>query len=222
MKASSSVGKITSIEKPEKLMISLLKNLWAYFSFDAPNFHEPKQPSQPAAVLPPVEIHKANPSSAQNADELQKEIRAQRKFSLAEAIGREGGSFMKGESTIPRPLRAIAQINQFIISHLANPTGALSTTLQNWASQDIRVSRQLDTPLIALAQIIESILAEPTTFYEFARQVAIAQSTLTGDRPYFQQPNSPPHPEADYAHHTIRTELATLLQALQADLQPQP
>ena len=145
---------------------------------------------------------------------LEREIRMERKFSLAEAIGREGGSFMKGESTIPRPLRAIAQINQFITTHLGDPTGALSTTLQTWACHDIRLSRQLDTPLVALDQIVTGLILEPTTFCEFARQVAIAQSKLTGDRPYFQLLDQPPHPDADYTHASIRAELTDLQQHL--------
>ncbi|MGC1310588.1 MAG: hypothetical protein WA885_25440 [Phormidesmis sp.] len=157
------------------------------------------------------------PSTGLSAN-LQTEIRAERKFSLAEAIGREGGSFMKGESTIPRPLRAVTEINQFITNHLSNPTSALSTTLQAWASSDIRVSRQLDTPLIALAQIIESIITQPSILYEFARQVAIAHSKLTGDRPCFQPPGQCPHPEATYSHESIQLELASLLQELQQKL----
>ena len=146
---------------------------------------------------------------------IEREIRAQRKFSLAEAIGREGGDFMKGESAIPRPLRAIAAINRFIAAHLPDSNGALSTTLQSWAKEDIRVSRHLDTPLTALAQILESLLNEPTTFQEFFRQVAIAQSKLTGDRPYFQKVGQPPHPDAQYSHKTVKSQLKSLLQSLQ-------
>lgn len=147
---------------------------------------------------------------------LQKEILANRNFSLAEAIGREGGSFMKGESAIPRPLRALTQINQFITTHIKEPTGTLSTTLRQWASTDLRVSRQLDTPLVALAQIIENLLSDPTTFCEFFRQVAIAESQLTGDRPYFQPLGQTPHPDAPHTHDNIRQQLGALLQTLKA------
>ena len=143
---------------------------------------------------------------------LQKEILANRNFSLAEAIGREGGSFMKGESAVPRPVRANNAIKQFLDSQLIDTSSAFATTLFTWAKADIRVSRQLDTPLVALAQILESLLSEPTTFYEFYRQVAIAQATITGDRPHFQQPGEPPHPEADYSHKLIRTQLLELLE----------
>ncbi len=126
---------------------------------------------------------------------------------------------MKGESAIPRPLRATTRISQFITTHAHEPTGAFATALFTWASTDIRVSRQLDTPLIALHQIIHSLLSDPTTFCEFARQVAIAQSKITGDRPYFQQYKQPAHPEAEQTHQTIRTELTELLTHLS---QPEP
>lgn len=156
-----------------------------------------------------------NPKPRTLPQNLEQEIRAQRKFSLAEVISREGGNFMKGESAIPRPLQAATEINQFIATHLPNPTGALSTTLQSWAKEDIRVSRHLDTPLIALAQIIKSLLSEPTTFQEFFRQLAIAQSHLTGDRPHFQKAGQAPHPDADYACGSVRSQLKALLQKIE-------
>lgn len=149
-----------------------------------------------------------------DAESIEAEIRATRKFSLADAIGKEGGSFLRSGSTIPRPLQAANVITHFIQTHTTEPTGAFSTTLQAWSCQDIRLSQQLDNPLNALASIIESLLGEPTSFYEFARQIAIAQSQLTGDRPYFQRPNQPPHPDADYTHDAIQSELRHLQQQL--------
>ncbi|MFK8184677.1 MAG: hypothetical protein AB8B99_15005 [Phormidesmis sp.] len=149
-----------------------------------------------------------------DAEAVEAEIRASRKFSLADAIGKEGGSFLRSGSTIPRPLQAANIITHFIQSHTSEPTGPFSTTLQLWSCQDIRLSRQLDKPLSALAEIIASLLDESTTFYEFARQIAIAHSNLTGDRPYFQAPNQPPHPDADYTHDAIRAELIRLQQQL--------
>ena len=193
----------------------LLRRLLAFISFTSPHLDDSSQQSSPSRQ--PTKAAVANSSSSA----IQREIRQQRKFSLAEAIGREGGSFMKGESTIPRPLRAIAKINQFITTYLPDPTNALSTTLQAWARDDVRVSRQLDTPLVALAQIIDSVLSEPTTLCEFARQVAIAHSQLTGEnvvfpreiRPHAQRLNQPPL-EATYTYTAIKSELSTLLDRL--------
>ena len=152
-------------------------------------------------------------------ESITKEIRASRQFSIAEAIGREGGSFLKGESSIPRPVRAAAAVQQFINTHSIQPTGVLSTTLCTWVCNDIRLSRQLDTPLVALLQVVDSLLLGSTAFVEFGRQVAIAHSKETGDRPYFQAINQPPHPDAHYSHHRIKTELAQLQTILQAHLE---
>lgn len=152
--------------------------------------------------------------SSLDAEAIESEIRLTRKFSLADAIGKEGGSFLRSDSTIPRPLQAANIISHFIQTHAKEPAGAFSATLQTWSCNDIRFSRQLDTPLQALSEVIDSLLSEATTFYEFARQVAIAQGQLTGSRPYFQQPNQPPHPEADYTHDHIQAELKYLQQQL--------
>jgi hypothetical protein len=182
-------------------MPSFLRQLLTYLGFypRSPSGTCSQSPSQATAISPVT----------QQTDALQYEIRAQRKFSLAEAIGREGGSFMKGESLIPRPLRATTAINQFIVAHLKDPTSALSVTLQAWAKDDIRLARQLDSPLVALTQIIEGILNEPTTLGEFARQVAIAHSQLTGDQAIFAK---------DTTHEPIKADLLVLL----AQLQQQP
>ncbi len=175
---------------------------WLSKHFPQPKKTSARQPKQ-EKIAPPIDASSSN-------HDLQREIRAERKFSLAEAIGREGGTFMKGESAVPRPLRAANAIKQFITAHSSDPTGALATELYLWSIADIRVSRQLDTPLVALSQIIEGLLCEPTTFYDFARRVAIAHSKLTGDRPKFQQPNQPPPPDAGYTHSSIKQYLSDI------------
>ncbi len=179
-------------------MPSFFQQLLAYLGFNS-------RPARSSRSQPPSSCATALPVSPLT-DALQAEIRAQRKFSLAEAIGREGGSFMKGESLVPRPLRATTTLNQFIVAHLKDPTGALSTTLQAWAKDDIRLTRQLDTPLVALTQLTENLLDEPIIFAEFARQVAIAHSQLTGERAIFAQ---------EITHDPIRDELLSLLAQLQ-------
>ena len=175
------------------------------------------QPPSPPAKYKLTQTKSANTQTSRAA-ELTREIRSQRKFTLAEAISRESGSFMKGESAIPRPLRAATEISQFITAR-ASQNSPVSTTLQHWAKEDIRVARHLDSPLIALSQIIQSILEEPITFQEFFRQIAIAQSQISGDRPYFQQPGQPPHPNAAYCHQSVKQQLLDLQHKLQQELE---
>ena len=143
---------------------------------------------------------------------LQRDIRAERKFSLSEAIGREGGSFLKGsQAMVPRPLRALAVINGFIEGHLEDANGALQPCLKRWIKTDVRVGKYLDEPLLALRSLITEILQQPQVLYEFARQVAVEWGEMNGERPYFQKPGAEPHPEVAYSHERIQTMLTALL-----------
>lgn len=181
------------------------------------------QPSEslPEAKTASSELSFPKEIESDATSEIEKEIRSGRKFSIAEAIGREGGGFMKGESAIPRPLKAANEVKQFITTYSGKSTGVLADELYAWTIADIRFGAQLDTPLVAIALTVNSLLKESAMFYEFARQVAIAQAKLTGDRPYFQQPGRLPHPESDYPHHAIRQYLLDISTALcSADVSP--
>ncbi len=200
-------------------MFSLLDRLVGWFAKYLPERYRPAQQPEKSVESIANSVPKPLSNGKLGTEEIEREIRAGRKFSLAEAIGREGGGFMKGESAIPRPLRAANEIKQFITTFSPDPAGVLASELTLWATSDAGVSRQLDTPLVALAQIVDSLLAEPTVFYEFARRVAIAQSKLTGDRPYFQQLDQPAHPDADYTHHNIRQYLLDISNYLRDSLE---
>lgn len=151
--------------------------------------------------------------------DLQQEIRRGRKFSLGEAIGREGSSFLKGsQDMVPRPLRALAMINGFIDRHLRDTDGALLLCLKRWVKADVRIGKYLDQPLMALRMIVVELLEQPHTLYEFARQVAVECGRMSGERPYFQQPGANPHPEAVYCHASIRAQLSGLLAAIHRGL----
>ena len=155
------------------------------------------------------------PSENSLPSELEREVRAGRKFSLGEAIGREGGSFLKGsQEMVPRPLRALAIINGFIDQHLSDPHGALQPCLKRWIKTDMRVGQYLDTPLVALHRVLIEIIQQPETLYEFARQVAVESGNLNGERPYFQKPGTAAPTDAAYSHKSIQESLTGLLAQL--------
>ena len=141
---------------------------------------------------------------------LQQDILDSRPFSLAEAIGREGGTFLKGESTVPKLVQVITAINTFIARHLRDPEAALQTILHQWVNGDPRVSQYKETPLVALEQILQSIITNPHLLYELVRQVDIKWGQMYGERPYFQQPGQPPHPDDKYTHQSVRQDLIDL------------
>ncbi len=72
-----------------------------------------------------------------------------RRFTIAEAIGRQGGSFLKGESPVPKLVQAIAEINGFINQNLSDSSGALQAVLYVWVKTDSRIGQYLNSPLVA-------------------------------------------------------------------------
>ncbi|MEM9903739.1 MAG: hypothetical protein AAF921_01780 [Cyanobacteria bacterium P01_D01_bin.44] len=178
--------------------------------------HDLPQPAQ--AIFDRVEERGAAQAPSQSKDDFEtflgEVLRRDRKFSLAEAIGREGASFLKGESTIPRPLRAIAHINLLIAEHLQDSQGALEPVLKIWVKTDVRVSQHLDEPCTALCKILTSILDSEEILFEFSRQVNVRWGEIYDERPHFQKLGQPPHPQTAYAHATVRKTLLTLLTAL--------
>ena len=147
---------------------------------------------------------------------IQREILAGRKFSLAEAIGREGGDFLKGESPVPKLVQATTEINTFIAINLQDSSGALQAVLQTWISTDeAGVSQNLDSPLQALKQMLDKILDNSELLYELVRQVDFQWGKMYDERPYFQSPGQPPHPDDEYTHESVEEKLKTLLNKLE-------
>lgn len=152
------------------------------------------------------------PSDKSLPVDLQREIRLGRKFSLTEAIGREGGGFLKGsQAAIPRPLRAVAAIHHWLDQNLSDPNGALLTCLKEWTKNDVRIGQYLDAPLLALRLIVSDILTSPEILYEFSRQVAIEWGHINGERPRFQRPNTAAHGDVAYSHQDVRDLLTKLI-----------
>ena len=148
---------------------------------------------------------------------LLQDILRDRPFSLAEAIGREGGTFLKGESTVPKLIQVITAINTFIDRHLKDPSAALQAILHQWVKGDPRVSKYKENPLVALEEILQSIINNPSLLYELVRQVDIKWGQMYGERPYFQQPGQPPHPNDEYTHESVRQDLLDLQGKLRCD-----
>ena len=150
---------------------------------------------------------------------LQQDILDSRPFSIAEAIGREGGTFLKGESTVPKLVQVITAINTFIDRNLIDPEAALQAILHQWVKGDPRVSQYKETPLYALEKILQSTIDNPHLLYELVRQVDIKWGQMYGERPYFQQPGQPPHPNDVYTHESVRQDLLDLQTKLRFERQ---
>ena len=153
-----------------------------------------------------------------NKDEIQREILAQKKFSLASAISRAESGLMKGESPLSQQEQAIIELTHWIGQQVSDPLGALKSILrcQVRGNQPLVVN-QLQHPHKALQEIIETILSNDYALKEFVRQVDVRWGELYQERPKFQRAGQAPDPEDEYTHESVRQDLILLLEKLQKD-----
>nr|CRH06741.1 conserved protein of unknown function [Candidatus Magnetococcus massalia] len=146
--------------------------------------------------------------------EVEKEILSQQKFTMAGAIGRAaGGGVMRGASPVSRQKQAINHIEAYIRNNCPDPSGALNSVLARRVKNSTpTVEKQLEQPLLALAEIIQTILASESALFEFVRQVDLHWGEMYQERPHFQQPGQTPHSEDEYTHNSVRESLLALLE----------
>src|SRR5262245_34044830 len=109
--------------------------------------------------------------SADTNEEIEREIRTNRKFSLSEAIGRlAGGDFMKGGSPVSRKRQAELEIEEYLRHHLADSGGVLRSVLLRHLGQSL-LNGDYAKPLAALAEYIPRLLTSEQLLEEFVREV---------------------------------------------------
>lgn len=150
--------------------------------------------------------------------ELEREIRADRKFTLGEAIGRMAGpGMMKGASPVTRKRQAEAVIEDFLRHHLTDAGGVLGVVLLRGVSDSALLLDDLDHPLGVLANCIRRVLESDYLLRELVRQADVEWGQVTGERPHFERPGCPPDPDDPYTVESVRTALSHLLDTLAAE-----
>ncbi len=150
-----------------------------------------------------------------NSDEIQREMRAQQKFSVAGAIGRAGSGLMKGASPVSRQEQAVTLATQWIDHNTPDPSGALKSILRRKVRDSaLLIERHLEQPCDALREIMDSILDSDYALQEFVRQVDVRWGELYQERPLFQRAGQAPDPADEYTHESVRQALSLLLEKL--------
>ena len=158
------------------------------------------------------------PKHVSEADaELEREIRKERKFSLAEAIGRLAGpGAMKGVSPVTRKQQSEVEIGEYLNRHLSDAAGIMQVVLlRRIKGSDILVNN-FDQPLFVLASCIQRVLDSEYLLKEFVREVDVEWGRVFGERPYFENEGSPPHPDDPYTIESVRSTLSQLMERLTA------
>lgn len=146
---------------------------------------------------------------------IEEEARRGRKFTLADVIGREGASFFDGESPVPMLARATAGLCMFVEKEVEDSSGALHAVLQRWIrTSDTIVADHFDDPLDALEIILDQMLSSDARLQEVVRRVDAEWGRIMLERPHFQKPGQPPHPDDEHTHANVRAELEGLREKL--------
>ena len=155
------------------------------------------------------------PSESDADQAIEREIRQGRKFSLADAIGQEGSDFLKGESPVPKLLQVKHELKGFISVHLQDAAGALQATLiEVIQADDVVCSRYFDAPLQALVEMLRPLLTHDAYLREFVRRVDMRWGQMYDERPHFERPGHPPHPDDEYTVESVRSQLQALMTAI--------
>ncbi len=142
---------------------------------------------------------------------VEREARMGRTFSLADAVGREGGGFFRGASPVPRLQQVQAELSRFVSDYVRDSSGALRAVLiRHVTTQETIVAKHFDEPLAALEIILDRFLSDDARYYELVREVDAEWGRMMLERPYFQEPGEPADEDDEYTHESVRVELLSL------------
>jgi hypothetical protein len=152
--------------------------------------------------------------------ELEREIRNERKFTLAEAIGRLAGpGAMKGESPIARMKQAEFEIESWLRSHVGESGGPLDVVLCRQLKGSELLLNNFEQPLVVVAKFCQRVLDSEYILKELVREIDVEWGRIMEERPYFEKEGSTSHPEDPYTIESVRKVLTRLLEELAIDFQ---
>jgi hypothetical protein len=144
--------------------------------------------------------------------ELEREIRAERKFSLAEAIGRmAGGGMMKGASPVSPKQQAEGVIEDYLRCNLIDAGGVLGAVLLRRVGESDLLLADHDHPLAVLAGYVRQVLASDYLLRDLVREADVEWGRVFGERPHFERPACTPDPDDPYTTESVRTALSRLI-----------
>jgi hypothetical protein len=148
-------------------------------------------------------------------EELEREIRQGRKFTLEEAVARMAGpGAMKGESPIARLEQAEMEIESWLSSHLSDAGGALKAVVRRRVKGSETLLNNFDQPLVALADSCRRVLDSDYLLEALVREADIEWGRAMGERPYFERKGAPNNPDDPYTIESVRNILHRLIEQL--------
>lgn len=159
---------------------------------------------------------KEKPKSDADA-QLEREIRAERKFTVEEAIGRLiGPGMMKGASPVTKKQQAVVEIGEYLRQHLADSAGTLSGVLLRQVEGCELILRTPDEPMAVLAGYVGQMLGSEEGLRELVREADVEWGRVFGERPQFEKQGTAPAADDPYTLESVRRSLTQLADGLGA------
>jgi len=154
-------------------------------------------------------------TSDDGSESIESEIKRRRKFSLAEAVGREAAGSLSGASPVPATRQVLLAVGQLLETRLPDPSGALIRTILAYLELDPPLlGRNLDNPVGALREFLEDTLESPALVDDLVRDTDARWGRENQERPYFESADRPPDPDDPYTRAGVRTLLESLRESL--------
>lgn len=154
-------------------------------------------------------------TSTQEDADLEREVRSQRKFSIAEAIGRQNADLLKGASPVTLKRQAELQIEHYLESALEDPEGALQVVLLRRVRESaLLLESGYEAPLAALAGAVERLLGSEPRLQRFVTAIDAEWGRIYSERPYFEGQGRTPDRRDPYTIASVRATLASLVAEL--------
>ncbi len=148
-------------------------------------------------------------------ESFQQQLRRGQRFTLADVIGREGGGYMRDASPVPRTKQAAAAVHRLLGDHLDDVSGCVRKVLEADIVHDL-AALERHRPAGAILERVERLLGNEAALRGFVRRVDTEWGRMMVERPHFQRPDRPPHPEDEYTWDSVRRALEQLVHRLRA------
>jgi hypothetical protein len=121
---------------------------------------------------------------------------------------------MKGESPVTRMEQAGMEIESWLRSRLEDTGGVLAVVLHRAVKDSDLFLNDHDRPRAVLAACCQRVLESETRLQELVRAVDTEWGRMMNERPHFDRPGSPSHPDDPYTVESVRCALSNLLKLL--------
>ena len=166
----------------------------------------PRDPDRKQPPRPPDH----DPEQREQARRIEQEARRARSADLASLLaGQDAGSHLRGASPTPVVSRALLEVRQWLEAQVRDRDGVLvPVLLRHLAGATDLLEANLGRPQRTVARWLQGLLDRPALVADLVRETDRQWGVQYQERPHFERPGQPPHPDDPYTVAGVTAELA--------------